>query len=363
MCPSRAGQACWQEKGRRSERQRCLNIGYLWEVVAGRKAGNPEALVETPEESVRGDTAGDLGGSYPYTARSARRQGSPTQRPLGVYSKPAHALSWMEDRHDFTWNPAFRDRPVVVTNCGSTFFHADRAVDGDSNLTVKSFSRSTHGTLHGETADPTMRQFNVQRSTFNVGKHRRVRLNADAAQRSSSSPRGMTCSTLDASSPPTVQGTASPRVVGMVRPKRLDLEAESSSMVLSHRVTFGNPGRRQMTCPQSNATLRSSRVLRSTRIRRPSPYSFTLPPPLLNDPLLRIFTGTITGAHGHFVLIHPIQLVLRSFRPLRRVAGVRLCPSGIVRRNRFFRMWEGRRCGYARAGSATGGARHGSVSR
>ncbi len=264
MCPSRAGQACWQEKGRISERQRCLNIGYLWEVVAGRNAVHPEALVETPGESVRGDTAGDLGGKFPYTAEVVRRQISPMPIRLGVYSKPAQALSCMEDQHDFTGNPAGLDRFVVVTNCESTFFHADRAVDGDSNLTVKSFSRSTHGTIHGETAGPPM-------PTFNVVRHRRIRPSAAG-------------STLDASSPPMTQGTASPQVVGMVRPKRLDLEAKSSSMVLSHQVTFGNPGRRQMTCPRSNATLRSSRMLRSTRIRRPSLYSFTLPPPLLNDP-------------------------------------------------------------------------------
>ena len=118
MCPTRAGQACRMEKGRRSETDL---FGHPWEVVSRGSVRQPGAFGETPGEDVRGVFAGHVG----YTAVGVSRMDMRTTESLAF------------DRY-----PVVFDREIRVLrspNKAGTFFHAGRAVDGDNNSAERTF--------------------------------------------------------------------------------------------------------------------------------------------------------------------------------------------------------------------------------
>lgn len=191
MRPTRAGRACRREKGRDAKREFVeLERGHPWEVVRSVRVVKPGAFCETPEDRVE-DSAGLMGHTAVGVARTCRQA-----RTWGVYT------------HGSTGIPADSDRQFNVSHSDSSaFLHADRVVDGDSNSAVRAFPEwdRRHDT-------PILRRIRPE-----------MLIGATA----------------------TTQGPAFGLSSARFRPMRLDFEAMTSSMVLSHRVTLLKRTRRR----------------------------------------------------------------------------------------------------------------------
>lgn len=237
MCPTRAGRACRMGEGRRTERQYGIGIGHHpWEVVGKTGVVKPGAFLENALGECKEDAAG----------RSiSRRQRSPTWIPTGV------------------------DRSTVVSSCTRPSLHADRAVDGDTNLTGGLFPAIYAETVHGATADSPSEDEDraadqcLEPLRRGSGKWKRSTDSKDGPPDRISARAGMTDrkrippgtetgrfwsgrSMLDEQSSWVTAGRASDlAVTDRVRPISLDSEAMTSSMVPSHRYALHGRDRRQ----------------------------------------------------------------------------------------------------------------------
>lgn len=308
MCPTRAGRACRREKGRSAKRHECLKFGQPWEVVGSKGFVQPRTYLETLGEYVRGDSAGRTGKVYGQTARNGRRQMTPTPtNAMDAFEAP----TWVEYRHGLTWDPASRDRASVAeSRIGVSFFHADRAVDGDRNLTVESFLKMPRERVPGVTAGSSIstgqcswqKHWRGSECFVPIG-NRRLCLSAEAgllsifspqAARSPGSIRGSDMrSTLTELPSSMTSGQASGRrVIIRFRLKRFDLEAQASSMVQSHRVAFKAQARRLSKAFHSISG-------------KPTSDGSTISPPLSIYP--DASPGTPPDAHRPFAFIHSMK--------------------------------------------------------
>lgn len=193
MRPTRAGRACRREKGRDAKREFVeLESGHPWEVVRSVRVVKPGAFCETPEDRVE-DSAGLMGHTAVGVARTCRQ--------ARLNDAVGQARTWGVYTHGSTGIPADPNRKFNVSHSDSSaFLHADRVVDGDSNSAVRAFP-----------------EWDRRHDTPILHRIRPEMLIGATA---------------------TTQGPAFAPTSSDFRPMRLDLEAETSSMVLSHRVTL-----------------------------------------------------------------------------------------------------------------------------